>query len=321
MFELNYALIESIIRFLFYIILIAIFLYVARPIITPALSRLSVKRFKLNISNEEKKHSLLYKHIERLLAVTFNTKSTYIVVSFITISLSIFVLAMMFFLQSGQVIQTSLGFSIILGLCPYAYLLVRLHNIRIESSYEGEFLVKELSNQYKIHHLNMLEAIDRTVPRLKEQPYTRKALLRLSIGLKLYRTREELDELILDFSYSIDTQWSELLANNLFLAIEYGDDVNESMEDILEDLKSLKEITEKDKQINYESFAMIKYVIPLAYIFTVYVLFRFFGFNLEKFIDNQFKNPMGFQTFAYTLITIVANYIIYIFIRRPKNDF
>jgi len=264
------------------------------------------------------KKTELEKHIERLLSVTLNIKSNYAVKTFFLLCIGLF-LTTFIFLPVKNI--TTLLFSLTVGLFPYLLLYIKLYTIRIESSYEAENLVSELISQYKINHFNMIEAIDKTIPRLTESPYTRRALFRLSLQLKQYRTIEQLEDIIQEFTFSINTQWAILLANCMFLSIQYGDDVTKSLDDILDDIKELKAIFEKNKQLNNETFIMIKYVAPGSYFFTVFMALRYFNFTIDKFIAYQFKHPLGLRMFIIAAILMIANFIIYIIIRKPKYDF
>lgn len=294
------------------------------PMIKPLFySRRIRRRFRENsLANQrETNKSKGIKHLGMLLSVTLNNKTPYAIYTFILVSTTLFILTIIFMFNSGNQLFINLLFAFVVAVIPYLILRVKLHNIRINSSYEANALITELNNQYKINFLNMIEAIDHTIPRLNKQPYSKKALTRFSLAIKQYRNSSELEEIIKEFNYSIDTAWSMLLATNLFLSIEYGDDVRESLDDIIEDLKDLKNISEKNKQYNHESFMIIKYIAPATYIFSVLAMFYIFGFNINKFIDYQFNNPMGLKFFILVIFFIAINYLIYFLIRKPKNDF
>ncbi|OEF99448.1 hypothetical protein BHF71_09050 [Vulcanibacillus modesticaldus] len=294
------------------------------PIIYPFINRRKmIERFRFQRSEKKKRiwKNNFIRHLEMLLSVTLNANSSYSLVTFIFISLTFFLASYVLTLSLGNQVIINFLISMGVGLIPYLLLLLKLHNIRVNTSYEAETLITELINQYKINYLNMIEAIDQTIPRLKKQPYSKKALFRLSLAVKQYGDVEELEEIIQEFNFSIDTSWSLLLANNLFLSIEYGDDVQVALEDIIDELKDLKNINEKNKQYNHETFLMIKYIAPGTYLFSVYAMFQFFGFTTEKFIEYQFKNNLGMKLFILVVFLILINFIVYLFIKRPKNDF
>lgn len=294
------------------------------PLLSPYLNRRKVfRRFRVYTKqqNVEARKSKVIRHIRMLLAVTFNTKSTYAVLTFFVVSGLLFSLSLLFLMKTGNNLYFNLLVAAIAGLIPYLILQIKLHNIRISSSYEAESLISELMNQYKVNYLNMIEAIDQTIPRLKRAPYSKMALFRFSLGVKQYGNKEELEELIQEFHFSINTSWSLLLATNLFLSIELGDDVRPAVDDILEDLIDLQQIQAKNQQYNHESFFMIKYLSPGTYLLSVYAMFSIFGFTWDKFIEYQFKNPLGFRLFMFTVLFLAVNYLIYFFIKKPKNDF
>lgn len=294
------------------------------PMVKPfSNSRRIRRRFREGflVDQSDNPKSRVVKHLEILLSVTINNRTPYVIYSFILGSTILFLLTLIFMFNAGNQLFINFLIAFSIAITPYLILRIKLHNIRVSSSYEASALITELNNQYKINYLNMIEAIDHTIPRLNKQPYSKKALTRFSLAVKQYRNSSELEEIIKEFNYSIDTAWSMLLATNLFLSIEHGDDVRESLDDIIEDLKDLKNISEKNKQYNHESFMIIKYIAPATYIFSVLAMFYIFGFNINKFIDYQFSNPMGLKFFILVIFFISINYLIYFLIRKPKNDF
>jgi len=318
-----YQLTDKIIYLIVYIGLLVGIWLILFPIIQPFLAKRKLFfRFRRLMKEESQiNKNILIKHLKMLLSVTYNIKSTYAVITFFVVSGIIFAVSFLVLWKSGKALSFALFLAATTGLIPYLILQIKLHNIRINSSYEAEMLIAELLNQYKIHYLNMVEAIDQTIPRLSKQPYSKKALLRLSLSVKQYRTQEQLEEIIQEFHFAINTSWSMLLANNLFLSIEFGDDVSEAMDDILNDLINLKQINEKKQQYNHESLLMIKYIAPVTFLLSIYAMFTIFGFTWDKYIAFQFQHPLGFKFFILTIILITTNYLIYFFIRKPKNDF
>ncbi len=284
--------------------------------------RLSSRTRRINIlSNKPLNENGWRQHIEKLLYTTLNRNSSFVYTTFIVLSIVLFSVSLLILYNLEQQLLINLMLSLFAGFTPYFLLRIRLYQIRVNSSYEAENLVTELISQYKMNYFNMMEAIDQTIPHLKKQPNTKKALIRLSYALKQYRSAKELDEIIREFIYSINTSWAMLLANNIFLSIEYGDNVKEALEDIVNDLIDLKNINEKNQQYNNETFVMIKYVAPGAYLFSIFSMFYIFNFTFKKFINYQFRNPIGFKFFILTITLIIFNYIVYSFIKKPKNDF
>lgn len=318
-----YDFLESFIYFFIYFgIFLGVWLILC-PVFFYFHNRIKVsRRFRLvKLDNNKKIKNRFVEHIEMLLSITYNFNSSYYLIFFFLISTFLFCVSFIVFLNSGKHILINILLSILIGLLPYLTLKIRLYNIRVLSSYEAEGLITELISQYKINHFNMIEAIDKTIPKISEQPYSQKALFKLSIAIKQYQDEKDLENIINEFNYNINTSWSFLLANNLFLSIGQGDDVYEALEDILDELKDLKRIFEKNKQYNNETLIMIKYVTPLIYLLSVYTMFAIFGFDIDKFINYQFNDPIGLKFFVLIISFIGLNYFIYIFLKRQKNDF
>lgn len=298
--------------------------FLLSPLIIPNIKKnINFLNLKSNLKKSKKTNkSLLYKHIEMLLTVTRNRKSKFDVMTFYVGSFALLAITFLLLQRTYTTLTTKFMVAAGFSLIPYIILRVRLYSMRIDASYEAEPLLIELKNQYKLNHQNMIEAIDQAYKGLKNKcKHTKKALFRLSMAAKQYKTPEELDEAILEFTFAIDTQWAMLLAQNIYQSIEFGDDVTESFDDNLEDVKDIKAKLENNKQINHEAFVMIKYVSITAYVLSVIAAMKYFGFTIKKFISYQVNTDLGLKFFAMTVISMVLCYIIYIAARKPKYDF
>lgn len=89
--------------------------------------------------------------------------------------------------------------SILAPLTPIAFLIYRLRQLRIKTSHEGQFMVSEILNNYRIFHFNPIEALDHSIVNLNKHPNSKKVLSRLALSLKEYQSEEELEQIINDF--------------------------------------------------------------------------------------------------------------------------
>lgn len=279
-------------------------------------------KFKVKLNNDHKEGLIadFRKHIRLVLYIVYNSRSLSMYYTFIIISVMLFFLS---FLTLSR--HSSHLFSLLFSTCaaclPYLRLRLKLRNIRVEGSYEAEGLISELINQYKINYLNMIEAIDKSIDFLDDYPYTKKMLFRLSARIKEYRTDEELQDILQEFTYSLDTQWGIMLSNNLYLAISDGTVVTAALEDILIDLRDTKSDAEIAKRLNNEGFTMVKYLSPLLYLASVYAAINYFGFTITKFKEYQLNTQIGFKFFTYIVAITIINFSIILYLRKQKFDF
>lgn len=312
---------EMLLRYFLYLIMFILSWLVLSPLFFFSGFKRGMRRIrKWNPESAEREPSFI-RHIRRILTVTLHLRSRRAAVTFYLLSFSLLVMTFLFCWGIGLHPLFVLLVSGFFGLLPYLLLRVRLHAIRIGSSYEGDVLVTELIGQYKINYLNMMEAIDATIPRLPPELLTRKALMRLSMQLKENGGPDEMNDIILEFTYAINTNWANLLGTNLYLALVYQDQVTESLEDILDELVNLRKINEAGKQENAEAYFMINYFVPLLFIASFVCMFTFMNLSLPQFIDYQFKHPLGLQNFILCLVLLVSNTGLYLYTKRPKNDF
>jgi len=211
--------------------------------------------------------------------------------------------------------------SSLFGFLPYIYLRFRLKSLQLEGSYEAENLLSELTNMYKISDFNMASAIDKTIENIKNSPLSKKALFILSLKIKEYRSREELRSAV-DFFVSIfGTEWATLLGMSIFESIASGTNVSVSLDEVLSNLKQIKSSIEKDKRANYEAFTMVKFVIPIVYILSVFTSVKYFGFTLGKFFHYQFYTGLGIKFFIVIFVLSVISFWAMRILSKPKFDF
>jgi hypothetical protein len=302
---------------------LGLWIFVA-PLVIPSIKNEFYNyRFRRTLRDIGKKRrkNWFINHIEMIINSVFGIKTTFAVVTFFQVSAALFVIVFILLNAKGMSLTSKFFFSIVAGVLPYLILRIMLINIRLSSSYEGITLVTELSNQYKICNLNMVTAIEQTAKFLKNSPYSKKALFRLSLALKEYRSESELDVIIRDFVYTMGTEWAAQLGINIFLSVLDGTDVRASLTDIIDELKQIKEVIEKDKRENNESFIMILFFTPVLYFLSLYGATKFFGFSLSKLFAYQILNPMGFQFFLMSIGSMILNVVILLLIRKPKYDF
>ena len=203
---------------------------------------------------------------------------------------------------------------------PYLLLRIRMEDMRIQGSHEGEKLLTELTENYKINYYNMKEAIDKTAVTLKNAPGSQKIMANLSRGLDRTGSEKNIMKLLEEFSLSINTSWSNTLKSLMYFALVHGIRVDEALEDLSETLKSARIVEEYSKRENNESAMMIRYLVPLTYLMTVFAGVRFFGLGAGKFLEYQFGTEVGATWFTIFIIVYTTSYMVNSFLSRNKLD-
>jgi hypothetical protein len=203
---------------------------------------------------------------------------------------------------------------------PYILLRIKMEDMRVSGSHEGERMLAELTENYKINYYNMKEAIDKTAISLKKAPGSQKILANLSRGLDRAASERSMMKLLEEFSLSINTSWANTLKNLMYFALVHGIRVDEALEDLLGTLNSARAVEEFSKRENNESSMMIKYLVPLTYLMTVYAGVEFFGLGAEKFLEYQFQTEVGTTWFTIFILVYTTSYIVNSFLSRNKLD-
>ncbi|MFO7928781.1 MAG: hypothetical protein R6U35_03855 [Candidatus Humimicrobiaceae bacterium] len=262
-----------------------------------------------------------YAHIRMLIMLSIGKKGKDVVFYFMLISVVLFVVPFIVFVGLFGLSLFFILISVFLGFLPYIYLRFRFKSIQLAGSYEAENLLSELTNMYKISDFNMLSAIDKTIANIKRSPFSKKALFILSLKIKDYQSREELRSAIDFFVATFGTEWATLLGMSIFESVASGNDVSASLDEILSNLKEIKASIEKDKRANYEAFNMVKFVVPITYVLTVFVSVRYFGLTLGQFFYYQIYTGLGIKFFIAIIILSVISFWSMHILSKPKFDF
>lgn len=260
-------------------------------------------------------------HIRLLIMLTTSRKGKDVVFYFLFFSVFLFIITFAVFAGLFGISIFFVLLSIFIGLLPYIYLRFRLKRIQLEGSYEAENLIAELTNMYKISDFNMISAIDKTIENIKSSLLSKKALFILSLKIKDCKSKLELESAVDFFVSMFGTEWATLLGMSIFESITNGTNVSVSLDEILSNLKQIKDSIEKDKRANYEAFTMVKFVIPVVYVLSVFTCIKYFGFTLSKFFYYQFYSALGLKFFiAIVVLSIISFWSMYI-LSKPKFDF
>jgi len=312
--------IESIIRVLMYVLLLTgMWLFLGRH--TVRFIREENKAYRFKARSIEKPDNKFTAHIKLLIRITTGKEGRNSVFYFLFFSAFLFFIS---FTVTTGLFGVSIFFiliSALIGLLPYIYLRFKLKSLQLAGSYEAEELLSELTSMYKISDFNMASAIDKTVENIKVSPLSKKALFILSVRIKDYKDRDELKSAVDFFVSMFGTEWAVLLGMSIFESIANGTNVAVSLDGILSNLKEIKSSIEKDKRANYEAFTMVKFVIPIIYMLSVFTCVKYFGFTLGKFFYYQFNTALGIKFFmAIAVLSVIGFWSMYI-LSRPKFDF
>ena len=210
--------------------------------------------------------------------------------------------------------------SLFIFLMPYALLRLKLQVIRVESSREGEILVTELLENYKIHYFNMQRAIEVSAVGMEEAPNCRRLLFNLSKGLNAAGGAEQIKQLLEEFRLSINTSWANILVVNLYFALSGGMQVTYALSDLAAAVAMARKVDEYVKRENNEAKLMLKYLAPAAYLLTLVGGIAFFGLTWKKYLFYQFHTTAGLTWLVISLLLYAAGILLYVYISKGKLD-
>ncbi|MFV0518361.1 MAG: hypothetical protein ACK5MV_13290 [Aminipila sp.] len=196
-----------------------------------------IRSIFMNIMGKGIGQNKIQKHIDRIFNVICNGKHIRAKIALFYI-LSIVILICMAYVMTKGIGAKGMVIAIIMSLIPYGYLRARLYLIQVNGSFEGEMLIAELINQYKMAETNIYQAIDNTILALPENTLSKKALFQLKVRIASYVGDEELWDALYDFKANWDTIWSQMLVDNIYNAIKENTNIIDGLENILEQGKT-----------------------------------------------------------------------------------
>lgn len=305
--------------FLYAVLITGIWLSMGRFLVGFFIRQKKSSRFKSNSTGGA--DNKFMGHIVFLIRITTGKRKKNVFSYFLFLSIFLFLTSLSVFASLFGVSIFFIIISIIVGFLPYIYLRFRYKSLQLVGSYEAVNLVSELTNNYKISNFNMGEAIDKTIGSIKNSPLSKRALFHLSLKIKDHKSKEELQSAIDDFVAATGTEWATLLGMNIFESILSGTNVTVALDNILMNLKGIKDSIEKDKRSNYEAFTMVKFVIPIVYVLSVFTAVKFFGFTIGKFFYYQFNTGLGIKFFISIIVLSIISFWVMHVLSKPKFDY
>ena len=229
-------------------------------------------------------------------------------------------LAVFLLLQSRVPLLLAYIAALLAFAAPFLALLCRLQAIRSESSREGDVMIIELLDNYRMNFFNMQQAIEVTAVTLSDAPHARRLLFDLSRGLNTAAGGEEIRALLDELRFAIGTSWAGVLADNMYLALTADIRVNEALEDLLHTVEKARRVAEFARRENNEGRLIIKYLAPCCYLATVLAAVKYFGLTPAEFIHYQFMTGAGMVWLVVVIITYGAGVIAQAFLTRGRLD-
>lgn len=216
--------------------------------------------------------------------------------------------------------STSLLFGTFLGSLPYFFIIARLNQQRSARSREGDTLIHELLNNYKIYDYNMREAIEMTVRTIDEAPHAKGILLDLSRGLGNAITGQEVNRVLDTFRYALDTTWGNALASCISFAHINGVRVDYALEDLANSITKSRQVIEYGKRENNEARLILTYLAPVSFLLSIVGACKYFDFTVSKFFTYQFATSTGLKWFLIMVSFYICGILINGFFSREKMD-
>lgn len=266
----------------------------------------------------KKKETDFDRSIRYMIAAVFgeNSKITVLQLKLLTLVLFLLIFINCFRLMN---VFIALIISTAMAAMPYLIMRLRLEKVRSLSSDEAELLISELLIKYKIKNFNIEEAIEEIL-HTEGLTNTKQLLSKLLVRLRTTRVDGEIKDATRIFAYSINTNWSRMLASNVYQSSKSGINVSLSMEDILVQLREARKLKEKRKRDMAEPKQML-WSMPIFYFVLYFLGSNFMGADTSHYLSNQFGTPQGLILMCLIIIGFFISYFCISLLKSRKLDY
>ena len=216
--------------------------------------------------------------------------------------------------------RLALSAALLAMMFPYAGLQLMLQQKRNAASREGEALLTELLENYKICQFHMREAIELTAQTMEEAPNVRRLLFSLSKGLNRGLDDAQTREMLEEFRLSIHTSWANILTANLRFALLSSAEITEALQDLTETMVQARKVDEYAKRENQEAGMMLRWLAPVCYLLTVIGGIFWFRLSPGQFLHYQFATRTGLTWLVISGMLYGSGLLLYGFLRRGRLD-
>lgn len=261
-------------------------------------------------------HNPIENHFDQLTRATIKIKGRYLMVFMSGLFMGVIIIGF----KSLPVLMAFL-FAGIIAAIPYLLLRIRLETIRRKGSFEGEILISNFLNQYRVSNFNIYEALEKVVLESKNTKITNKLILQMLLELRGTANPKEIKRATEKFNHVVNTNWARMFSYNVRLGAEKGINVSLAIEDILIQLREARMLYEERKRLNSEAVRIVIYLIPILYLFTLLLSVRYIGINLNTYIHNQFFTKEGFILLMLSATMFLTNIALIEIVGKQKFDF
>ncbi len=220
-------------------------------------------------------------------------------------------------------IAASLFMSCMAGLMPVLVLKLKLAEKRNAGSAEGEAFIAEMITAYKMADCRIDIALETVVRGEKNKgiKVCRRLCEDVLSSIREAGSREKLLNCAEGFSYGIGTKWAELTAYAIGITAADGIDISASLEDVMMQLREARSIAEERRRLNGEAARIVVFMVPVAYVVTLFFSVNLLGVGIKDIVRNQFCTTAGLVLLFGIIFVFVVNLLLISALRHTQFDF
>lgn len=260
--------------------------------------------------------SALYRHIDMLLQSTWKYYTERTPANFIILTVSLFLSGFSVYARYAGRVLFSLACAVFTALIPYICLWLYLQIIRSQTSYQLVPAVSQLLGSYRVCSCNIYFAVIETIRKLDDN-YLKKAFIALANKIQNRKNDRDIEDAVELFVFRIQTSWAKQLGVLLLDALVDGRNIEQSLSNIVADMKDGQNIIEEERSNSQETIYLG--FLPL-FLFPGSILFMQAMGGQFRLLTYQFATSAGLTSFLVALFLCFAAFVTALVLRKPKND-
>lgn len=323
--ELRIWLLKHGVEYIAYLVLITITLRTVKLVIERAVKtqfqsmqyRYRIRRNKTykEVKQKQYDHPLL-KHIYFLIKATSKEKSATDILSFVVVTVILFMFSLVVSLLSFGDVVFSVFLSLLVSLIPYMGLQLRLRSIRGKVSDEFLNVVQTLTQNYNAAQYDMYTGLSQTAKVIQDRQLKR-VFMNLISELQVSRNDREIRLSIDLFVYSSGSNWAKRLGNVILKSYLNDENVINTLLTLIKQMEETEEMLEEEKSHALDAVWNGYLTVPL---FFASLILGYYVSGAQDWFYLQFGNYWTRFLIIVSGILVIFSVYISLILKKPKND-
>lgn len=208
-----------------------------------------------------------------------------------------------------------IGIAFIMSIQPFVILFIRLHRVRIQNSYDLVPAIKALLTKYRYYKGNLYYTL-RDLTKNDLQGDIKNAFM---VFLPILQGQSEttIQQAVDEFYFRIPSNRAIELAILIQKRFEHGDDIDQALSFMVEDMSEQKKINSRIRTQNRETVQLA--IVPV-FLIPAIIMYNMTLNGYSKTFHYYFVHPTGIRYLVLTIVVCAICAMVASIIQKPRNE-